>query len=478
MSGLGFGMGITGTSRNGRIMQKAVVIDDDRNVREMIRCFLLRLGFDVALAADGDEGFALVTSIQPDIVILDIQLPGKSGFEVLRDITRAERAPAVIMVTGYSQMEFAIRAVQLGAFDYLEKPIDRLRLQQVIERALEQKRLSACTERNVPAGTVKGSIFGLIGNSNAMNRIYTRIGQVSNNRVTALILGESGTGKELVARVIHESGVTKGLPFVAVNCSAIPEGLIESEFFGHMRGSFTGAIRDKKGKFELASEGTIFLDEISELSLHLQAKLLRVLQERQFEPVGSEKSYPLRARVVAACNQDLFELVQQKRFREDLFYRLNVFRIDIPPLRERKDDIPLLIMHFLRKMNGDLQKSVLKVPYRVVEVLRSYNWPGNVRELENTILRAVLTSKADVLDADDIVFQQKVVPFASVISGGEAKLSLQEVEKRHIRCVLENVHWNKQAASAVLGITKPTLYSKIREYALNPDCIEQPRGVM
>ncbi|MGE5499934.1 MAG: sigma-54 interaction domain-containing protein, partial [Syntrophothermus sp.] len=279
-----------------------------------------------------------------------------------------------------------------------------------------------------------------------------------------IIQGESGTGKELIAKIIHYSGITKEHPFVAVNCSALTETLLESELFGHVKGAFTGAIRDKKGKFELAGEGTIFLDEISEISPSIQVKLLRVLQEKEFERVGGETSIPLKARVVAATNRDLYELVRSGHFREDLFYRLNVFRIDIPPLRERKEDIPLLAVHFLSKINRELHKQVCKIPYDAMEKLMNYEWVGNVRELENTLLQAVVLSKSDVLEKENILIRNNTGEKSSGFC--DEMISLDEVMKKHIKYVLDGVKWEKQKACRVLGITEPTLRSKIRSYNL------------
>jgi two-component system, NtrC family, response regulator AtoC len=283
-----------------------------------------------------------------------------------------------------------------------------------------------------------------------------------------LIQGESGTGKELITKIIHYTGITHHQPFIAVNCTALSESLLESELFGHVKGAFTGAIRDKKGKFELAEDGTIFLDEISEISPNLQVKLLRVLQEREFERVGGELSIPMRARIVSASNKNLAEWVQQGKFREDLYYRLKVFTIEIPPLRERKEDIPKLVVHFLKKINKELHKNVWKVPYEVMELLQTHNWVGNVRELENTLLQAVVLAKGDVLEKEYILLKKddniKNKDVKSEINN--ATLSLAAIEKSHIKLVLEKVNWDKQVAAKVLGIAKTTLYNKIETYGL------------
>ena len=296
-----------------------------------------------------------------------------------------------------------------------------------------------------------------------MKEVLKKIGKVSSNRVSVLIHGESGTGKELITKVIHYSGITKHLPFIAVNCTALSETLLESELFGHEKGSFTGAIRDKKGKFELAGEGTIFLDEISEISPNLQVKLLRVLQEKEFERVGGETIIPMQARIVAATNKNLSELVQQGKFREDLFYRLKVFTIEVPPLRERRNDIPALVIHLLKKINNELHKNVRKIPIEVMEMLQNYDWIGNVRELENILYQAVVLSTDDVLHKEDILLR-KIIPVESNMDGD---LSLSELEKMHIEHILKKVNFNKTKACSILKISKPTLDSKIRKYNIN-----------
>jgi transcriptional regulator with PAS, ATPase and Fis domain len=296
-----------------------------------------------------------------------------------------------------------------------------------------------------------------------MKDVYKKIGQVSSSKVTVLISGESGTGKELVARSIHYSGITKNYPFVAVNCTALSETLLESELFGHVKGSFTGAMRDKKGKFELAGEGTIFLDEISEISPQLQVKLLRVLQAREFERVGGEVSIAMKARIIAATNKDLGALISEGKFREDLYYRLKVVDIEIPPLRKRSEDIPLLVNHFLGKINAELHKNVNKVPEDVMEMLKEHEWTGNVRELENTLMQAVVLTQGDVLLKENILVRKGEEPAQADYSDS---LSLSEVEKIHIKRVLGANNWNKQRTAEVLQISVPTLYSKMNQYKI------------
>ncbi|NUN04839.1 MAG: sigma 54-interacting transcriptional regulator, partial [Bdellovibrio sp.] len=334
-------------------------------------------------------------------------------------------------------------AMQKGAYDFIEKPIEVERLKVSIRRALENKKLSETIEV-ITADADFNIENTIIGKTDSMKEIFKKIGSVSDNRVTVLIQGESGTGKELVAKAIHYGGVTKNLPFVAVNCTAITETLLESELFGHVKGAFTGSIKDKKGKFELAGEGTIFLDEISEMSPNLQAKLLRVLQEREFECVGGVETIPMKARIITATNRNLEALVHQNKFREDLYFRLNVVNFEIPPLRDRKEDIPLLVNHFINKINTELHKSVKKVPEEVIVYLQEYNWIGNVRELENLLMQAIVLTKGDVLLKENI-FIKKQNDDAQMQN--DELLSLDEIEKIHIERVLRRFKWDKTKAA-------------------------------
>ena len=303
-----------------------------------------------------------------------------------------------------------------------------------------------------------------IGHSPIIKDIYKQIGQVSLYRVTALIQGESGTGKELIARIIHSSGVTKEHPFIALNCSALSETLLESELFGHVEGAFTGAIKNKRGKFELAGEGTIFLDEISETSLNFQVKLLRVIQEKEFEKVGGESSIKVKARLIASTNADLLELVRQGTFREDLYYRLKVFTISVPPLRKRKEDIPQLVVHFLKKINRKLNKNVNKIPFNTMEILQNYNWVGNVRELENLLTQAVILARDNVLEKEFLKLEKN--RNSHLDFSFSPSHTLAEMEKEYIKKVLEHVKWKKNEGRKILGIAKSTLYKKIEEYKI------------
>lgn len=446
-------------------MEKILVIDDDESIRETLVNLLTRLKYNVVSAPDGKAGVELAKAEQPDLIISDMRMPQLSGLEVLEEIQKYDSQIRVIIITAHDDMETTVQAMQKGAYDFIEKPIETERLKISIKRALENKRLSEKIETITfeKSGSEHQKNI-LIGKSQIMREVYKKIGQVSANRVTVLILGESGTGKELVAKSVHYGGLTKEDPFVAVNCTAITETLLESELFGHEKGSFTGADRMKKGKFELAGEGTIFLDEISEMSPNLQVKLLRVLQEKEFERVGGETVIPMKARIITATNKNLTQLVKQGKFREDLYFRLQVVNIELPPLRDRKDDIPHLVKHFVNKINTDLHKNVNKIPDEVIEYLISYDWVGNVRELENTLMQAIVLTKGDVLLKENILIRNTSITESDYKPG---KLSLAELEKQHIRYILDETKWNKPKAAEILKISLPTLYSKIESFGIN-----------
>ena len=446
-------------------MYKILIIDDEESIRLTLKTHLLNPDYEILFAEDGLSGLSLIQSEHPDVVLTDLKMPGLNGIEILIKTKEFDPSIMVILMTGFNDMEATIRAMQLGAFDYLSKPIDKEWLRLVLKKAIDNKRL---IEKVYVANSEYCDQYAkkrnFIGNTSQMKEIAKNIGIVSTNRVSVLIQGESGTGKEVIARTIHYSGITKEDPFIALNCSALNETLLESELFGHEKGAFTGAIKDKRGKFELAGEGTIFLDEISETSLNFQVKLLRVIQEREFERVGGEKTIPVKARIIASTNKNLEEMVRQGKFREDLYFRLKVFSIIVPPLRERKDDIPLLVIHFLDKINQELHKTVTKVPYEVMEYLQQYDYLGNVRELENMLINAVLLTKGNILTKDSFNFQN-----TSTNNQNEqysANLSLDEVERNHIFNVLRLTNGDKNKAASILGISRSTLYKKLEDYKI------------
>lgn len=444
-------------------MDKILVIDDDEYTLDTLKQYLVDSDYKVLFAENGVKGINLIEQNHPDLIISDLMKPEINGLDILRKTKLLGSNINVIVITALDDMESIIEAMQLGAYDFLSKPIERERFTVTIKKALESKKLNKRSFTVASEHSYNGrhqNIF--IGHCPIIKEIFKQIGQVSLNRVTALIQGESGTGKELIARIIHSAGITKEHPFIAINCSALSETLLESELFGHVLGAFTGAIKNKRGKFELADEGTIFLDEISETSLNFQVKLLRVIQEREFEKVGGESSIEVKARLIASTNTDLWELVRQGKFREDLYYRLKVFTISVPPLRERKEDIPQLVVHFLKKINSELNKNVNKVPFETMEILQNYDWIGNVRELENLLTQAVILAKGNVLEKEYLILDKNRT---SKLDFNISPIhTLAEMEKEYIKKVLEHVRWNKNEGRKILGIAKSTLYKKIEKY--------------
>ncbi|HMK65223.1 MAG TPA: sigma-54 dependent transcriptional regulator, partial [Thermodesulfobacteriota bacterium] len=378
-----------------------LIIDDERSLLESLEMFLTEKGYAVACALSAKEGIKKCLTIDPQVIILDIRLPDMDGFDVLQKLIRLGKKN-VIIITAFHDMDITIKAVKFGAFDYIPKPIDVEDLERVIEKAIK----SVSTSRppavliDPPSSFIKGK---LVGKSREMKEIFKTIGVLSENRITVLIEGETGTGKELIARAIHCNCSYKANPFQAIDCSTFVGPLLESELFGHEKGAFTGATSSKKGKFELAGEGTIFLDEIGEIPFELQSKLLRFLQEKEFERIGGEKKIKSNTRVIAATNEDLWNMVRSGKFREDLYYRLNVATIKVPPLRERKSDIPLLIEHILGKINRDLKKDIRKVEEDALRRMMEYDWPGNIRELENVLTHVALNTRGEIIIEELII---------------------------------------------------------------------------
>jgi len=401
-----------------------------------------------------------------DLALLDINMPEQDGIETLRKMKEIDPLVEVIMVTANRTAEAAIKTIKYGAYDYVTKPFDIAELTAIINRALEKRNL---TRMNQALTTeIEGLVESdLVGKSPSMQAIYSLIEKVAESDSTVLIHGESGTGKELVARALHKKGNRAHLPFVAVNCAAIPAELVESEFFGHERGAFTSAVARKIGKFEFANGGVIFLDDVSGLSLPIQAKLLRVLQEKEIVRVGSNEVIPVDVRVIAATNDDLKALIKANRFREDLYYRLKVVPIDLPPLRARREDIPLLIEHFVRKNCEHQHKPFKKVETSTLELLSNYNWPGNVRELENLIEMMVLLASGNTLSAGDLpanILTNQTLPDSSETTEGiPLKKARQQFERQFIVRVLEKVRWNQTKAAKAMGIHRNTLILKMEE---------------
>lgn len=451
-------------------MEKILIIDDNKLILRTLKGTLTKVGYIIIEAEDGEAGLLLVRTEHPDLVITDFQMPGIDGLEVLSKIRKLYISLPVILLTGFGDVVLTIKSIQLGAFDFLEKPIDPEQLKTTIKLALNSVKVSNSLNEVLHVDSSSEHMLEdniLVGKTPQMKEIFKNIGRISLSKVNVLIQGETGTGKELIARLVHYFGITSNQPLVVVNCSALTESLLESELFGHVKGSFTGSVRDKKGKFELAGEGTILLDEISEISLNTQVKLLRVIQELEFERVGGEEVIPMKARIITATNRNLETLIKEGKFREDLYYRLKVFTIDLPPLRERKEDIRDLVIHFLYKLNKRFNRNVVKIGDGVIEMLKAHDWLGNVRELENTILQAIVMSKSDVLEKENITLnfrQQK--DGVQVHQEIPQFRSLAEIEKYHIKRILDEVKWNKLEASRVLEITRPTLNAKIEKYNL------------
>ena len=448
---------------------RILIVDDDRSIRRTLEKFLGGEGYEVATAQDAPGAIAAADAA--DLLLLDLGLPGGSGFDVLTALADRPRPPTIVVVTARDDMQSTVKAIQLGAYEYLVKPVDIDRLRGVVKQALDSRDTRDQLEAFVTSAAEARLGGDILGKSAAIRDVWKQIGAVSTTRAPVLITGESGTGKELVARAIHASSADRDRPFVAVNCTALAPGVLESELFGHVKGAFTGAIADRPGRFELAGKGTLFLDEIAEIPLDLQAKLLRVVQERTFERVGDARPIALEARIVAATHRDLAAMVGKGTFREDLFYRLRVIEIALPALRERASDIPILVEGLLAKINRDLDKDVRYVTPAALTRLSAHTWPGNVRELENLLTRAVVLAKTDVLDETLLPIGAAAAAGDPSAGGAEADAegalpTLRELERRHIIRVLAHTDWNKRRTCAILDISRPTLDRKIEEYGL------------
>jgi two-component system response regulator AtoC len=447
--------------------KRILVIDDEESICRVLRKHLHEKGYAVECSLSGQTGLEKCRAFCPQILILDIRLPDADGLTLL-PVLRAQCPDLlVIIITAFGGMQTTITAMQHGAYDYLRKPIDIDQLDTKVAMCARTIDERAHPRVVVQDAADDGQFYPVIGNSRKLQEVFKIIGSVSNSRTTVLIQGESGTGKELVARAIHHSSVSRRSPFIAINCGVLVETLLASELFGHEKGAFTGAIAQKKGKFEIAGDGTIFLDEINEMTVANQVKLLRVLQEREFERVGGNETLRTSARIIAATIPPLESLVRQGKFREDLFYRLKVVTIHVPPLRERQEDIPSLVEYFVKRINRELNKSVVHIPVETMHLLMEWEWRGNVRELENTIRQALVMCKGDTLLPEFLTLEAWEQPAER--RRGEAEgdwKDLASVEAEYIRHVLEHTRWNKTEASRILSISRPTLDRKIREYRL------------
>ncbi len=453
-------------------MDTILVIEDKESMAEMLKNSLESEGYKVITVGNGKEGLRQIKESRIDLVITDLKIPGKDGIEILKAAKEENQLIPVIVMTAFGSVETAVTAMKEGAFDFITKPFDVDHLLVLIKRALETQRL--LTE-NLLLREEFASKLGfprIIGKSIKIADVAQMVQKVAPTKTTVLLVGESGTGKELFARAIHNLSNRRHYPFVPINCAAIPRELLESELFGHEKGSFTGAETKKLGKFELADKGTIFLDEIGDMDLTLQSKLLRAIEEGEIERVGAVKSVNVDIRIVAASNKDLEKAVEEKKFREDLFYRLNVFPVKIPPLRERKEDIPLLAEYFINKYCLEIKTPLKNILKEALDILTDYNWKGNVRELENTIERAIILSDGDTIAPEHIILSQRTTSDSRVSTEG----SLEDVAKRASRIaetqcilkVLRETRGNKSRAAEILRVSYKTLLTKIKEYGIEP----------
>ncbi|MDI6706560.1 MAG: sigma-54 dependent transcriptional regulator [Bacillota bacterium] len=448
--------------------KRILILDDEKNICSSLT-YALEDQYIVFSATNPVHGLEIINSQKIDLVLLDLKIGKVNGLDVLKEIKEIDKNIAVIMMTAYGTIESAVEAIKNGAFTYITKPLSIDELLVTIMKGLEYQFLNEKVEHLNNELKERYSYKGIIGKSPAMQHIFQLIDRLKDVDTNVLITGESGTGKELVARAIHYSGIRRKENFVAINCAAIPDGLLESELFGHKKGAFTGAEKDKIGKFEFANKGTILLDEIGDMSLNLQSKLLRVLEQREYNPLGSNEVFEVNARVIASTNKDLRELMDEKKFRDDLYFRLNVVEINIPPLRDRRQDLPLLFAHFLKVYNDKLGKQVKRLAPEVEELLLKYSYPGNVRELANIIEYGVLLARDDaiVLKAlpDKVRFnklQSSLENEADSLLG----LSLKEIEKLMINKSLELNNGNRKTTAQMLGISERGLRNKIKEYDL------------
>lgn len=442
-----------------------LVVDDENGVHESVK-EIFSPDYDILSAFNAKEGFALIDKHTVDLILLDITMPGMDGMEFLRKIKSDGADPDVIMVTASNTVRNAIDAMKLGAVDYIVKPWDVDEIKISVDRAVERKALARHVA-NLKSSISRVTFDEIVTNSPVMKSVLDLTRQMCGNESRVLIIGETGTGKELIARAIHDNGTRKEMPFVAVNCAAIPESLIESELFGYEQGAFSGATKQKKGRFELASCGTIFLDEISSLSLEVQAKLLRVLQEGTFERLGSERTRRVDVRVISATNHDIPTLIKEGKFREDLYFRLNVVPIALPPLRERKEDIPLLAGHFLKRFNEKFHKKIKGFSKQAISALMQYNWPGNVREFENLVERmAVLEEEREIghekLPLEILIARHKKDGFPSADAYLES--AIEEFERQYILNALKKSDWNQSKAADLLKVHRNTIAKKINQY--------------
>lgn len=447
---------------------KVIIVDDERAIRDILSDALRQAGYEVLSAADGNNALSFIRDENIQIAICDIKMPGMSGIELLKRILDVSPETVVIMITAYASVETAVDALRYGAYDYTLKPLiceEVVAKISKIDQYLRIKKENQILRQEVET---RYDFQNIIAKSRSMQDVFHMICKVSETTSNVLITGESGTGKEMVARAVHFNSPMKDRKFVPINCGTIPSTLWESELFGHVQGAFTGATGNKQGYLKIVEEGTLFLDEISEIPLDAQVKLMRVIENQEFTPLGSVKTQRLNARIIAASNKDLKEMVEQGRFRDDLYYRLNVVHIQIPPLRERKEDIPLLVRYFVSHFNRELGKNIKGADNMTMKVLLSYNWRGNVRELKNVIERSVIFCENEMIGVQDLPAElQESGKFFEPMRCGDLKQNVKDFEKVCILSVLEEVSFDKIKAAAILGLSKSSLYRKMEELGID-----------
>jgi DNA-binding NtrC family response regulator len=459
-------------------LAKILIIEDNDTMREGMVAIIKKMKHDCESASNGQKGLQLLTESAFELVVTDYKMEGIDGLELLKQIKEKYPATEVMMITAYGTIDLAVEAMKLGAADFISKPFShdeyKLKIERIIDRILERHEIARLSDENIYLRDELAEQFNygeIIGKSKPMQEVYQTLEKVAPTDSSVLIYGESGTGKELIARAIHKLSTRKEKPFIRVNCGALVETLLESELFGHEKGAFTGAMKRKKGRFELAHQGSIFLDEIGDISPNMQLKLLRVLQEKEFERVGSEETIQVDVRILVATNKNLSELVQQGKFREDLYYRLHIIPIYLPPLRERKEDIPLLVNHFVKQLIAELNKPAKQITNAAMEKLLNYSWPGNIRELENAIERAIVLSDKAVIDVADLPILQSTGSDRQpndMLDRFRLNLNdtLAAVEKQLIEKAMNETKGNKNQAAKLLGIGTSLLYYKLEKFKL------------
>jgi DNA-binding NtrC family response regulator len=454
---------------------KILIVDDEQNIRDIFSLLLEEQGYEVETAGKGTIGLKKMRSFKPDLLLLDMNLPDITGLEVLAQVKVLHPETETIIITAFGTIKNAVEATRQGAYDYLEKPINNDELLLLISRVIQVKKLQREVDELKSKLSSQYRISSMVGRSGKMNSIFQMMDKIARVDGTVLITGESGTGKELAARAIHFNSPRKDGPFVVVNCGAIPRELIESEFFGHTRGAFTDAKTEKTGKFELANQGTIFLDEIGDLSCEAQVKLLRALGEKEITRVGGTKTIPVDVRVIAATNKDLTDEVKSSRFREDLYWRLAVLSLRLPPLRERTEDIPLLCEHFIQKFNQELKKNIQGITHPALKLMQLYDWPGNIRELESVVYEAMVMNENPFIDAETLPLRMRTLPTDMESQPALSHSGLSDtiraftgnMEKQIIENTLKETGGNKTRAAEKLGISRKTLFNKIAAYKIS-----------